>query len=129
MPKIKANDFDNDIFDEFIKPKKEKKKKKKKKHGDKKKKNKKKNKKKGNKKVKTQSIINSGYIGNSWDTAHEIYSYRHNKNVIDKFLDKFNVNVDVESKVGVSVKDETIAAAIGVGAQLLKGFLEKKLSK
>ena len=129
MPKIKANDFDNDIFDEFIKPKKEKKKKKKKKHRGKKKKSKKKNKKKGNKKIKTQSITNSGYIGNSWDTAHEIYSYRYNKNVIDKFLDKFNVNVDVESKVGVSVIDETIAAAIGVGAQLLKGFLEKKLSK
>lgn len=122
MPKIRPDDFDNDIFDEFIKSKKKKKKKK----GKSKKKKKKKGK---NKKSKSLNINNSNYIGDSWDTAHEIYSYRYNKNVLNKFLDKFNVNVDLESKVGVSVKDETVAAAIGVGAQLLKNFLQKRITK
>lgn len=121
MAKIKANDFDNDIFDEFSKSKKKKKKK------NKKKKNKKKNKKKKNKNnLKLPNIENSGYIGNSWDTANEIYSYKYNKSILNNFLNKFNINLDVESKIGVSVKDETIASLINIGTALITKLITKK---
>ena len=136
MPKIKDIDFDNDIFDEFEEPndkksKKHKKdKKKKKKYKNKKGNRKSKKHKKGKKKNKKDIEINQySYNGNSLATTNKIYKYKYNKNFISKVLDALNVNVDVESKIGVSIKDETIAAAINLGSQLLRSFIEKRMTK
>lgn len=138
MPKIKDIDFDNDIFDEFEesndkKPKKHKKGKKKKKKDKNKKGNRKSKKhKKGKKKNKNKKDIEINqysYNGNSLATTNKIYKYKYNKNFISKVLDALNVNVDVESKIGVSIKDETIAAAINLGSQLLRSFIEKRMTK
>lgn len=130
MPKIKPIEIDDDIFDTFIesvsnpKPKKNKKKGKKKKLKKKnKKKGRKKKLKKNNNKKKDKKNV-KGYIGNSSDTANRLYSYQANKSFVSKIFDGFNVNLD--SKIDVSIKDETIAAAINIGAALLKSFLTKK---
>ena len=124
MPKIKAEDFNDKIFDDVIKTKKKNSKKKNKKKKKKKKKKDKKKKKNKSLKIKNNEL---SYIGDSLTTANEIYSYKYNKSILNKIFDIFNVNVDVESKLGVSVKDETIAAAIGIGAQLLKKLIEKRI--
>lgn len=127
MPKIKPIELDDDIFDKFIesindskskkKKKKKKKVKKKKKKGKDKKKSKKKKKLHKKKKVK-------GYIGDSEETALSLYSHQYNKSIVSRIFDKFNINLD--SKVDVSVSDETMATIIGIGASIIKSFMTKR---
>lgn len=130
MPKIKDVNFDDDIFNEFIesdnKPKsKNKNTNNKKKKKNKNKTNKKKKKKKGNNKKNNAVKKEYSYEGNSLVTTHKIYTNKTNKSFFSRLLDGFNMNVDLESKVDVSIKDETIAAAINVGSELLKALIRK----
>lgn len=121
MPKIKPIELDDDIFDKFIESfddSKSKKNKKKKKKGKNKKKSKK-SKKKLHKKKKVK-----GYIGDSNNTASSLYSHQYNKSIISKVFDKFNINLD--SKVDISVSDETMASIIGLGATIIRSFITRK---